>query len=236
MEVGYRFLTPLSDCPYLPGLDSQLRYVHVERMSAEEFNEWLLAGWRRFGRDLFQPRCPSCMACKSLRIRADAFRPDRSQRRNRKRNEGDLVLEIGPPRVDRACLTLHRRFHRARERMRGWPIQSIDGPSFEEAFVNNPFESEQWRYYLDGQLVGVGHVDALPAGLSGIYFVHEPELEDRGLGTWNILKMVDEAQRRGLPHVYLGFWVADCQSLAYKSRFHPHEILGPDGVWRLAPE
>ena len=74
-------------------------------------------------------------------------------------------------------------------------------------------------------------VDALPVGLSAIYFVHDPDQHHRGLGTWNVLCLIDEARRRGLPHVYLGYWVADCLSLSYKASFHPHQILGTDGEW-----
>jgi arginine-tRNA-protein transferase len=36
----------------------------------------------------------------------------------------------------------------------------------------------------------------------------------------------------GLPYVYLGFWVAECDKMAYKSRFGPLEAYTPDG-WRL---
>jgi arginine-tRNA-protein transferase len=100
--------------------------------------------------------------------------------------------------------------------------------------VANPFPAEEWSYRLDGELVGLGHVDALPVGLSAIYFVHDPDLHRRGLGTWNILCMIDEARRRGLPHVYLGYWVADCPSLSYKANFRPHEILGAEGRWHPA--
>lgn len=97
--------------------------------------------------------------------------------------------------------------------------------------MSNPFPTEEWCYILDGALVGVGLVDSLPVGLSAIYFVHEPGHHRRGLGTWNVLCLIDEARRRGLPHLYLGYWVADCPSLAYKSSFRPYEILGTDGAW-----
>jgi leucyl-tRNA---protein transferase len=33
------------------------------------------------------------------------------------------------------------------------------------------------------------------------------------------------ASARGLEHVYLGYRVEGCASLAYKSRFRPHELL-----------
>ena len=95
------------------------------------------------------------------------------------------------------------------------------------------FPTEEWSYILDGMLVGVGMVDSLPVGLSAIYFVHDPDHHRRGLGTWNILCLIDEARRRGLPHLYLGYWVADCLSLAYKSIVP--SLRNPRTGWRVAP-
>ena len=72
---------------------------------------------------------------------------------------------------------------------------------------------------------------ALPAGLSAIYFYYEPALRDRSLGIWNVLAVLDHAAARGLPHVYLGYFVAGCGSMEYKAGFVPNEVLGGDGRW-----
>ena len=69
-----------------------------------------------------------------------------------------------------------------------------DVATYYASFVDNPFPTEEWSYYLDGRLVGVGYVDAVPGlGLSAIYFFHDPDERERGLGTWNILNVIDEA-------------------------------------------
>ncbi len=117
---------------------------------------------------------------------------------------------------------------------RGWPWRDEGDESFRESFVDNPFSTEEWRDELDGEFVGLGYVDALSIGLSAIYFVHDPEHRHRSLGTWNVLRLIEEVHARELPHVYLGYHVAGCSSLAYKARFHPHEVLGLDGRWRDA--
>lgn len=231
MEFQYQFQTAPAPCPYLAGRISRLLCYHVLTMTLEEYDHWLRAGWRRFGRDMFQPDCFGCIECQSLRVDTRAFLPNRSQRRNARLNQGFVRLQISEPEVDEATVELHRRFHANRELARGWPRQFIDAESITEAFVDNPFPTEQWRYYLDGQLVGIGYVDATPSGLSAIYFVHEPALARRGLGTWNVLQLIDEARRRELPHVYLGYWVRDCQSLSYKANFFPHEIRSANSRW-----
>ena len=43
--------------------------------------------------------------------------------------------------------------------------------------------------------------------------------------------MIESARERGLPHVYLGYYVEGCRSLEYKARFRPNEVIGPQGQW-----
>ncbi len=68
--------------------------------------------------------------------------------------------------------------------------------------------------------------------LSAVYFYFDPELAARSPGTYNVLWLVQEARRRGLPWLYLGYYVPGSPSMAYKAGFHPHEILGDDGRFR----
>ncbi len=232
MQTSFRFLAPVDRCSYLPDQMAQIEYEHADELSAGEYAERMLSGWRRFGHMMFRPRCPSCRACISLRVDVARFRPSRSQRRVRKANEGRVDLTVGPPRLSWSRLDLYRRFHELRARTRGWEEREEDPISYHSAFVANPFPTEEWCFRLDGSLVGLGLVDALSVGLSAIYFVHDPGHHHRGLGIWNILCLIDETRRRGLPHLYLGYWVADCLSLAYKASFRPYELLGPDGRWR----
>lgn len=234
VRTSYRFLAPTAQCSYLPDQISRLEYEYVAELSLEEYSARMMEGWRRFGHMLFRPRCEHCSACRSLRVVVDRFQPNRNQRRVRKVNEGAVSLQIGRPRVSSARLNLYRRFHDDRARARGWSERYEDPISYHESFVSNPFPTEEWCFHLGGKLVGLGVVDALPVGLSAIYFVRDPEYHHRSLGTWNVLCLIDEARRRGVPHLYLGYWVADCPSLAYKANFRPYEIMGPDGQWHPA--
>jgi arginine-tRNA-protein transferase len=69
-------------------------------------------------------------------------------------------------------------------------------------------------------------------GLSAIYFFYDPRQRHRSPGTWNVLCLIEEAARRGLPYLYLGYYVAGCASMSYKPRFVPNQLRGDDGVWR----
>jgi len=233
MESLIRFTAPPSQCGYLPDRNWSLEYEHVAAASAAEYGRRLQEGWRRFGHTMFRPRCPTCTACRSLRVVVEHFRPDRSQRRARKANEGEVELRIGTPRVTRSRLALYDRYHAFQSDSKGWPQHPAKDPeSYAESFVYNPFPVEEWCYYLGKELVGVGYVDVLPEAMSAIYFFYDPAERRRSLGTWNVLRIIEEAAQRHLPHVYLGYFVAGCPSLAYKGTFVPNETLGAAGEWR----
>jgi arginine-tRNA-protein transferase len=244
MESLFRYTASPSPCGYLPDQLWSLEYEYVAEITPAEYLQRMLEGWRRFGTMLFRPACQGCTACQALRVRADRFRPDRSQRRARQANAGQVELRIGRPSVTRAKLALYDRYHAYQADHKGWPQHPAkDAASYADSFVHHPFAVEEWCYYLGGRLVGVGYVDHLPAappglgpgcaeGLSAIYFFYDPAERHRSLGTWNVLCLIDEAVRRGLPYVYLGYYVEGCPSMSYKPRFVPNQIRGGDGVWR----
>jgi arginine-tRNA-protein transferase len=256
MESLFRYVASPSPCGYLPHERWSLEYEYVGALTPGEYLGRMHDGWRRFGNMLFRPACPSCRACQSLRVDARRFRPDRGHRRCRRDNEGDVELRVGEPSVSRAKLALYDRYHARQADAKGWPQQPAkDAASYAESFVHQPFPVEEWCYYLGGRLVGVGYVDHLPGlnageaasagvgdpaavaghgadGLSAIYFFYDPDERRRGLGTWNVLCVIAEAVRRGLPYAYLGYYVEGCASMEYKARFAPNQVRGPDGVWR----
>jgi arginyl-tRNA--protein-N-Asp/Glu arginylyltransferase len=232
MESMFHYVAPPSRCGYLPTEQWSLEYEVFSAITAAEYQERLRQGWRRFGSMLFRPRCRACRACQSLRVVVDRFRADRSQRRARKANESRLKLVIGAPAVTRAKLTLYDRYHAFQASAKHWPHHPArDVASYEHAFVLNPFVTEEWCYFLDDALIGVGYVDVLSAGLSAIYFFYEPDQRRYSLGTWNVLRLIEDAAARGLPHLYLGYYVTGCASLSYKANFVPNQVLWPDGHW-----
>ena len=167
----------------------------------------------------------------ALRVPVATFRPDRSQRRALKSNS-DIELVVGEPDISEEKLLLYDRFHESRAEDKGWQVHGPKDPQeYASSFLDNPFPTEEWRYYLGGRLLGVGYVDVLPAAMSAIYFYYDPDESRRSLGTYNVLSIIREAASRKLPYVYLGYYVEGCGSLEYKARFRPNEVLGPDGEW-----
>ena len=227
----YQLTTPPSACGYLADQVWTLQYVFVAQASDVEYQDHLKRGWRRFGRAFFHPVCKSCQRCLSLRVPVSTFHPDRSQRRARKAN-ADVELVIGEPEITAEKLRLYDRFHEFQSDDKGWPAHGPKDPrDYAESFADNPFPTEEWCYYVGDRLIGVGYVDDLPDALSAIYFYYDPSERDRSLGTYNVLRVIDAAAERGVPHVYLGYFVEGCQSLEYKARFRPNEVLIQGGKW-----
>jgi arginine-tRNA-protein transferase len=233
MESLYRFHTPQCSCGYLPDRTWRLEYEIVGGLTPAEYMDRMRAGWRRFGHALFHNDCPTCTSCQSLRVLVEKFGPKRSQRRCRKLNDGDIRIQIGQPSVHRAKLALYDRFHAFQSDSKGWPQHPAkDAASYAESFVDNPFPVQEWCYFLGSRLVGVGYVDVLPGGLSAIYFFYEPDERQRSLGTYNVLRIIEYARERRIPHVYLGYYVSGCRSMEYKATFAPNQVRGADGEWR----
>lgn len=233
MESLMRFVSPPSTCGYLPDRDWSLEYDVVLAMSPAEYQARLQKGWRHFGPMTFRPRCPTCRQCQSLRVDVARFRPNRSQRRCAAANRGQVELRVGAPSVSRAKLDLYDRFHAFQSEAKGWPEHPAkDEESYADSFVHNPFPIEEWCYFIDDNLAGVGYVDVLPQAMSAIYFYYDPVQRERSLGTWNVLCILERAAQLGLPYVYLGYFVEGCRSLEYKANFKPNQIFGTNGKWR----
>ncbi len=232
MKVVGRFLSSPDQCGYLPDRDWRLEYEYVSELTPLEYMEKIRQGWRKYGHALFRPVCKNCNECQPIRIVVDKFEPNRSQKRSIKANQ-DVVVTIGHADLDRVKFDLYMRHHDHHAESVGWPTPDIrTSISHLNSLSDNPFPIEEWCHYLDEELIGVVYVDPLPDGFSAVYSFYTPDYQRRSLGTWMILAIIERARQLGLPYVYLGYYVEDCRSMKYKSKFLPHEIRGLDGVWR----
>jgi arginine-tRNA-protein transferase len=93
-------------------------------------------------------------------------------------------------------------------------------------------EADTHMYQLrapSAKLTGAIIVDHVSDGLSAVYSFFAPDEKRRSLGAQLILTLISEARKRGLPYVYLGYWIAASRKMAYKARFQPLQALGPQG-------
>lgn len=222
--------TELQPCPYLDGREERRLFTVLHGPGADTRHETLMqAGFRRSQNVLYRPVCPGCGACRSVRIPVARFAPSRNLKKILKRN-ADLTLEIGAPAFSEEHFQLFRRY--IEHRHAGGGMVDMDRGSFRRMLEGSPVTTRLLAFRdATGTLVAASLTDEVASGLSGVYKYFAPEARQRSLGTFVILAHVAEASRRGLDHVYLGYWVEGSEKMAYKARFHPLEVL--DGTaWR----
>jgi arginyl-tRNA--protein-N-Asp/Glu arginylyltransferase len=215
-------------CSYLAEQEATTLFVDPRTaMDSRLYSQLSEMGFRRSGSHLYRPNCGSCRACIPARVAVQKFQPRRNQRRTWKRNADIVVEEIQCIKDDR-CFKLYQRYIEARHR------QGDMYPPTREQYES--FLSAEWgvtRYYqllLDGKTSGVAVADQLEDGLSAIYTFYEPELQSRSIGTYAVLWQIEAARSMGLPYLYLGYWIKECQKMAYKVQFRPLELY-INGQW-----
>ncbi len=236
----YRIQSPPETCNYLNEEKWCFDYRIIADLDADNFGELLRRGWRKFGQHVFRPTCPLCTKCRPLRVVVDQFTPSKSQRRNLKRNTHIEVM-VQEPSITRDHIRLYDAYHADMATRRGWPHKTTSPEDYFRGFIGGDYEFAREFLYVDNdRLVGVGLVDVTPLGLSSAYFFHHPDWRSLGPGTFSVLTELNYARQHDIPHLYLGYWIQQNQSMNYKAGYVPHELLrtfvddDEEPLWELA--
>jgi leucyl-tRNA---protein transferase len=222
------YVTPPEPCPYLAG--QQMMSVFADPradMNVGLYGCLAQQGFRRSGAHVYRHQCPGCRACVPLRVPVAQFRPTRAQRRTARRNT-DLETRCLKAAPRKEHFELYRHYVNTRHRGGG-----MDNPSPGDywRFVDSDWsDTDLVEFRAGGRLICVAVCDRLPDGLSAVYTFFDPAAASRSPGTQAVLWQINEALRLGLPYVYLGYWIAGSDKMAYKADFRPVEGLN-DGVW-----
>jgi arginine-tRNA-protein transferase len=215
------------ECPYLPERQARHVVVAAPGLLPGAYHALMDLNFRRLGTVYYRPQCDGCQECRALRVAVAQHAPNRSQRRCLARNR-DLAVHVARPEPDDEKFALYRRYLQLRHDGR------MDGSreEFEDFLYAAPDAALETCYRdRDGRLVAVGLADVEPRALSAIYCYFDPDQAARSPGVFNVLWLLHECRRRGVPWLYLGYHVAASRKMAYKAAFEPHQILVEPGRW-----
>jgi len=224
------YLTPEHECSYLPWQQAMTLFADPSVcINTDVYSELIQFGFRRSGTHVYRPRCPMCDACIPIRIPVDSFQPSRSQRRIWKRNQA-LSIEATAAEYNDEHFQLYRRYMSSRHA--GGGMDTPEPDKYAEFLINPYIDACFYEFRLDGKLIAVAAADVLNDALSAVYTFFDPAESKRSLGGMAILWQIQQAGKLGLRHVYLGYWIKECQKMVYKDQYRPFEIFR-EGQWLM---
>lgn len=228
------YVTTPYKCGYLPNkLAQSLIAAPHHLVNSQVYSGLITQGFRRSGKFAYRPHCETCNACIPVRLILNKFAPNRSQKRAFKQH-ADLNVRVLPLDFSQPHFDLYNSYQQARHA----DENGLNQPELKD-------EAEQYRQFLCmsnveslmiefsdslGQVKIVSVVDVVHDGVSAVYTFYDAHETKASFGTYSIMWLAEWTKSLNLPYLYLGYWIADSQKMAYKQQFKPQEKL-IDGEW-----
>ena len=222
LEQSIYMLTKAAPCPYIEG--------RVEKRIATDisfnnsiFDELSLNGFRRVENWMYRPVCDHCNACVSYRVIIDQFSLTKSLRRIKNKFK-DLTLTIANNIVTEEHYKLFKKYQNIRHKNGSMSKMSED--EFISMVEISSVDTYLMEFHdIDKKLVGVMLIDVQKNAISAVYSFFEPEYIKHGLGNFMIIKSLLYGKEKSFKYLYLGYYIREVSSMAYKIRFKPGQIL-----------
>ena len=212
-------------CSYLKDHQSLTHYKLLQHCSMQESQNFIQRGYRRFGHLYFRPECPECKECQSIKIDVENYTFSKSAKRVLKKG-GHLRVVIQQPTLTKEHLQLFETYHRYMHHKKGWEYHPTSAQHYYSSFVAGAEDfGYEVLYFDDEKLIGVDLIDILEDGISSIYFYYDPDYTQLSLGKLSLYYQIILAKNSNKKWIYLGYYVKDCPSLAYKASYKPYLTL-----------
>jgi len=223
------YLTAPYPCSYLPEQSARSQVVTPnELVDDAAYSQLIRAGFRRSGLYTYRPQCDQCHACVPVRLVVEEFKPNRSQRRTWKRNQ-QLEAKLCEQVFDVRHYDLYRHYQASRHA--GGGMDQDGEEQYRQFLLQSGVSTLLVEFHDADSLRMVSVVDVVEDGLSSVYTFFDPDMPQAGFGTYNILWQIELCRRMGLPYLYLGYWIAESDKMAYKANFQPLQGV-VDGQWQ----
>lgn len=216
------FMTPEHECSYLP--DEQAITLFADPLTTIDtalYSSLSAVGFRRSGSHIYRPYCENCSACIPVRIPAAEFTHKRRHQRVWKKNR-NVTVSNKPPLLTDEYFELYDRY--IKQRHADGDMYPAEPKQFQSFLVDGREEAVFYEFREDGKLLAVAVADILLDGISAIYTFFDPDDRERSLGVFAVLWLIQETRRLSLDHLYLGYWIKDCQKMNYKTDYKPIEF------------
>ena len=224
------FVTGEQPCGYLPDRSAQNLLLDPEwPLDNNTYGQLIQQGFRRSGDHVYRPHCQNCEACVPARVRVHQHRPNRNQRRTLRAND-DLTVHSRSAQYCDEYFDLFSRYLEARHTQS--EMTDTQPEQFKEFLISRWCQTEFLEVRQGKRLLAVAVTDRCMDGLSAVYTFFEPEERQRNLGRYCVLQQIRLASSQRLPYLYLGYWIADCGNMAYKSEYKPLEVY-KHNKWQL---
>jgi len=216
------YITAESPCSYFDDrISSNLVPDPQLRVNMPIYNQLIQHGFRRSGSHCYRPHCNNCQSCVACRLHVDAFISSRSQRRCLKSNM-DLTMNVADADFTEEYFTLYQRYLNSRH-VDGSMAHPVED-DFRQFLFCDWCDTQFLEFRQNEELVAVAVTDIISDGLSAVYSFFDPDLHNRSLGTYCILKQIEYAKAQQLNYVYLGYWIDNHEKMHYKKNFKPLQL------------
>lgn len=222
------YSTAAYPCSYLTGLNARSQVAAPTHLiDTSTYSRLVEQGFRRSGLFTYRPYCDHCQACQPIRVDAQRFKRNRTDRKVWNRH-GELAAKALPLHWRDEHFDLYRRYQLGRHPGAGMDEDSRS--QYTQFLLTSRVNTQLVEFRLpSGELQMVSIIDILETGLSAVYTFFDPDAQG-SLGTYGVLWQLEQCRSHGLPWLYLGYWIEQSRKMSYKSRFQPYQLLR-NGRW-----